>query len=71
MEAIKHAIKHYKKRVRSLDCKIWEEEILKLLEKQLQEVQGWKNIQTYTNTRWLVTRIIENLKVSASGKMFG
>jgi len=36
-ESIKHAIKHYKKRVRSLDCRIWEEEILKLLEKQLQE----------------------------------
>ena len=32
MEAIKHAIEHYKKRVKSLDCKIWEEEILKLLE---------------------------------------
>ena len=39
-ESIKYAIEHYKKRVRSLDCKIWEEEILKLLEKQLEEEQG-------------------------------
>ena len=38
-ESIKHAIEHYKKRVRSLECKIWKAEVLKLLEKQLEEEQ--------------------------------
>ena len=38
-ESIKHDLEHYKKRVRSLECKIWKAEVLKLLEKQLEEEQ--------------------------------
>ena len=40
-ESIKHTLEHYKKRVRSLECKIWVAEVLKLqeIEKQLEEEQ--------------------------------
>ncbi len=40
-ESIKHALEHYKKRVRILECKIWKAEVLKLqeIEKQLEEEQ--------------------------------